>query len=541
MNRIRFASIAALLSLLGLLVQHSHAQGCAAQAHRVGEIRLINVSLLDAATVARELMTGIRLRSAACVAADGLADIGDQLQQRYAAAGYGAIKVLPPQPPDANGLLQIEVIEGQLLPGVSVFGTTRLTQDSVRASLPALVGGEPVRIRQLDAQLRLANDNPAKETQLVLMPGPSGGNSVQAEIRVRELAQRRIGLSLDNTGDDATGRHRVALSWRDASLSGHDDQLSLQLQVSPAHPDRTQVLSAGYRWPVYGSAMLVDAFAGYSNSAGKHATTAGNLTLNGRGSVVGLRLTWAVRRWGEIDQRIGVGIDHRSYRNDCAIAGLPEIACGAAGQALALTPLSLEYLAQRGGSLPMAFNLRLQRSLGLGGSSDAQFNAVRAGARADATAARAGASLLMPFADDWQAVLRSTGQVSRHAMVSGEMFGAGGVASVRGYRERELTGDHGLDVSVQFGRVGLLTPQTGAKAAVNLYGFADAAVLQNRTDLECLPSRTRCVLAAWGIGTRATWGNWSAGIDLAHALRAGATTSRGDTRVHFSLATHFDR
>ena len=185
MNRIRFASIAALLSLLGLLVPHSHAQDCAAQAHRVGEIRLINVTLLDAATVARELMAGIRLRSTACVAADGLADIGDQLQQRYAAAGYGAIKVLPPQPPDANGLLQIEVIEGQLLPGVSVFGTTRLTQDSVRASLPALVGGEPVRIRQLDAQLRLANDNPAKETQLVLMPGPSGGNGVQAEIRVR--------------------------------------------------------------------------------------------------------------------------------------------------------------------------------------------------------------------------------------------------------------------------------------------------------------------------------------------------------------------
>lgn len=541
MNRIRFASIAALLSLLGLLVPHSHAQDCAAQAHRVGEIRLINVTLLDAATVARELMAGIRLRSTACVAADGLADIGDQLQQRYAAAGYGAIKVLPPQPPDANGLLQIEVIEGQLLPGVSVFGTTRLTQDSVRASLPALVGGEPVRIRQLDAQLRLANDNPAKETQLVLMPGPSGGNGVQAEIRVRELAQQRIGLNLDNTGDDATGRHRVALSWRDANLSGHDDLLSLQLQVSPAHTDRAQVLSAGYRWPVYGSAMLVDAFAGYSNSAGMHTTTAGNLTLNGRGSVVGLRLTWAVRRWGEIDQRIGVGIDHRSYRNDCAIAGLPEGACGPAGQALALTPLSLEYLAQRGGSLPMAVNLRLQRSLGLGSSSDAQFNAVRAGARADATAARAGASLLMPFADDWQAVLRSTGQVSRHAMVSGEMFGAGGVGSVRGYRERELTGDHGLDVSVQFGRVGLLTPQTGAKAAVNLYGFADAAVLQNRTDLECLPGRTRCVLAAWGIGTRATWGNWSAGIDLAHALRAGATTPRGDTRVHFSLATHFDR
>ena len=54
-----------------------------------------------------------------------------------------------------------------------------------------------------------------------------------------------------------------------------------------------------------------------------------------------------------------------------------------------------------------------------------------------------------PIYTNWQTTLRADGQWASEPLISNEQFGAGGVNSVRGYREGEVFGDTGWHVSIE--------------------------------------------------------------------------------------------
>ncbi len=502
---------------------------------KVSGFQITGNTLLDPKKVDAVLMPMLGQRTL-----DELHRAANAVQALYAAEGYGAVVAYLPPQSGQDGLVTIAVVEGKVS-AITVSGATRFTADNVKASLPALQLGRTPRLRDLDAQLRMANENPGKQVQVLLKPGKQPGEA-EAALMVQEQALHRFTVGLDNTGNDRTGDYRATFGWQHAGISGHDDVLGAQLQLSPTEPSQVRVLSAGYRWPFYAKHLVVDAFAAYSDvDGGSTASLAGDLRFVGRGRVFGLRAGWYLPRWGEFDPRLIVGFDRRAYLNRCDIDGLPTGACGPAGESVSVSPLSIEYALQSGGARPMGLSVSLHHNLGLGGSHTdrAAFEAVRPGAKPGYSALRLALSAAMPvISDQWQLRGRMTAQWTPDALVSGEQFGFGGAQSVRGYEERELIGDMGVAASLELTGPGLLGESAGY-GSLRPLAFVDGGWARNQGDTPCVDVVLNCSAVSIGVGARFAIGSVSARIDLAYPLKSVARTQRGDTRAHVALQVGF--
>ena len=520
----------------------ARAQTAATEQVQVRSFQVQGNTLLDAAAVQAVLAPHTGARDLA-----DLQKAAQAVQALYVQAGWAAVLVYLPPQPVADGVVTLNVVEGKL-GRVLVQGNQRLSAERVRAALPSLVEGSTPRVRRIDAELQIANENPGRSMAVLLGPGAAPGE-VQATVKVDEQPLHRFSASLDNSGNDRTGQYRLALGWQHADLTGHDDQLNLTLQTSPTEPSMVRVASAGYRWPLPGLRAAVDLFAAYSNvDGGTQTIGSGNQTADlsfaGAGRIAGARMVWYLPRLGEFDQRLTTGLETRAYLNDCSVAGLPG-ACGTAGESVTVQPLTLEYAAQQGGATPMLFTLGVSQNLALGGKHGAQadFDEVRPGAPRRYTVLRAGAQASMPVLDDLRLAGRFSLQHSGDALVSGEQFGLGGAQSVRGYQERELSGDSGWQRSLE-----LISPRLGVQALpattdLRLLAFADAGEVHNQGGLACRSGSSRCKAASVGVGLRLGWGPVQLRADIARALHDASGTStgteRGDWRGHVALSASF--
>jgi hemolysin activation/secretion protein len=459
------------------------------------------------------------------------------VQDAYSDAGFGAVVAYLPPQAVADGTVNIAVVEGKV-GKVTLKGGRRLTPERVRAALPSLVEGQTPRVRRIDSELQIANENPGRQVGVLLGPGAAPGE-VEATVSVEEQSQHRFTAALDNTGNDRTGDWRLSLGYQNSDFLGMDDVLSLQGQVSPTEFDAVRVVSVGWRLPIVRWLSALDLFAATSNvDGGTTATLAGDLSFSGRGRIFGARFTRYLPRLGEFDQRLALALDHRRYLNACAIEGLGPEACGPAGASVTVNPLTLEYLAQRGGSLPIALNVAVATNLDLGGTntSDAAFDAARPGAARQYTALRAGGSVTWPVMEEWSLGARVAVQHSGDALVPGEQFGLGGAGSVRGYREREVAGDRGLVAGLE-----LTSPRlaVGEGLDFRVSAFAEGGEVTNSDGSDCASDRSRCRLAGAGIGARLAAGAFVGRLSVAQALEHGTETRRGDWRAHVSLSASF--
>ena len=462
------------------------------------------------------------------------------LQALYREAGYGAVIVYLPQQSGPSGMATLAVLEGRIR-RVVVLGNQVSSEAVVRRSLPGLVEGQTPQLRRIDAQVQLANENPARQVAVSLEAGSAPGD-VDANVSVTESAQSSWILGLDNTGNAGSDRWRAHVGYQRAGLWDLDHMLSLQFQTSLRKPDSMRVFSASYRAPLYDAGLMLDAFAAYSDvDGGTTSTVAGPLQFSGKGEVLGVRLSGQIARRGELEQRLSFGLDHRAYINDCAIGGLPAGACGTAGESVAVHPVAVDYQLQWSGAVPLALQLTLAQGLDVGGrhGDAADFAAVRAGAKPGYTSLRFNASTQLKLMEQWQLALRLQGQVSPDALVPGEQFGVGGSTAVRGYEEREVTGDSGLAAALELQGPNLVGSGFSAIDQLRLLGFVDAGRAMNRLGTPCRDLQSRCNLSSIGLGARVGGRGLQASADWAVALDNGVRTSRHDQRLHLRVVYSF--
>jgi hemolysin activation/secretion protein len=530
----KMAGLFALLALFG--AGAAHAQPVKV---RVDEIRVVGNTLLPQASIDALLERYKGERSA-----DEIKQAAAAVQALYRDAGYGAVVAFVPEQALGSGRLQITVLEGRVS-RVTVSGNSQFSADNVRRSVPALQEGRTPRIQAIDAQVQLANENPARRVALTLEEGETQGD-VAARLTVTEEPVQRLGLTLDNTGNAQTGRLRLGASYQHAALWDLDHQFTAQWQTSPQHPSAVRVISLGYRMPVYAAGLMLQGYATFSNiDAGSTATAAGALQFNGRGRVIGLQATRLFERLGEFEQRLSFGLDQREYLNNCAIAGLPAGACGSAGESVTVQPLTLEYTAQRSGDRPLGVTAAYSTNLGLGGNhgSAADFEAVRQGAERHYSVLRLTGYAAMPIGGDWRMNFRLAAQYTADALVPAEQFGLAGSTAVRGYEEREVTGDTGALAGVELLLPAFFAPQPGSAAAgfggLRLLAFADAGVVGNRKGLTCSAAETHCHLASFGLGLRFAVAGSQWRFDLARAQNNARQTQSHDVKLHFSGSLAF--
>lgn len=450
----------------------------------------------------------------------------EALQQAYATAGYGAVQVHLPEQDVEQGTVRFIVTEGKIK-RILTKGNTFHDDANILASVPKVQVGSAPRAAAIEINLKAANENPSKKTQVLLKTTGEPGE-IDATLQVVDEKPWKAGAVLDNTGSSETGLNRLGVFYQNSNVANRDHVFTAQYTTSPAKPGSVKVWGAGYRIPLYSLGDSAEFFAGYSDV--NSGTVQSLFTVSGSGSILGARYNHNLNRHGDYDHKLTFGLDQRAYRNNVQLVGggaslVPDVT---------VNPLSVTYTGEW--HVPgQQFSYYLSEIGNIkggnkGGATD--FTASRANASAGYMITRYGAEYARAFASDWQTHVAFNGQYTPDALVAGEQFGLGGASSVRGYYEREMANDQGHRGSLE-----LYSPDFGerVRSAVKMraLAFYDFGSLSRNKALA--GEVTSSSISSIGFGLRASVGkNFSLQTDLAQALATGNKQAKNQSRLHFN-------
>lgn len=465
------------------------------------------------------------------------------LEGAFSRRGYGAVRVVLPEQEITRGEVVLRAVEAKL-GKVTVDGSRFFDEPNIRASLPALRPGETPNTAALAADLRLANENPAKQTTVTLRSGAAEGD-VDAVVRVADQRPLRFLASLDNTGTPETGDFRIGAGVQHANLWNRDHVANLQYITAPYHDDNpdklglppnrnVEIWGASYRVPIYPLGDSVDLIAGYANV--NSGVVQNVFSIAGAGRVYAGRYNWNLPRWRELESRVTFGGDVRYYDNnvflvDSTVTLVPDYVTH---------PLSVTYAGTwRGTQSETAGYVGAVRNLPGGANADqATFDVVRPGADAHYTVYRAGFNHLRNLPGDLQMRFNMSAQTSSDLLVPGEQFGIGGQDSVRGFLEREIINDKGFRGTAEVYGPDLGPGTTIAGLRARLLVFYDWGHVR-RNDPQPLDSPESNIGSA-GVGLRLFHASkLSLRADYARVLDGAGTRNAGDWRGHVSVVYAF--
>lgn len=445
-----------------------------------------------------------------------LLDAKQAVSRAYEAAGYRLVAVgLPTQFP-ATGDITLSIREIPL-GEVRISGRTHSVEASVRYALPALASGAVLNFSQLDKQLALANENPSRQLALQLS---SGDDAANADITVREDATQRLGLSLDNTGSADTGRARAGLSYLNSDLWQRGHVLTLGYNTAVEEPERVKQVALSYQLPLPRLGDNLSLATTYS--ASNSGRVADVFDISGEGTTYALHHTHALSRAASNTHLLELGLDARNNRNTVNFFGQD------LGVDVHERPASLAYH-YRGQWVDTRWqgSVSYLQNLETGSKNDnATYGASRAGARADWHLWRYRLGLQQRLGV-WQLAARLEGQYSPYPLISGEQFALGGAHAVRGFEEREASGDRGV-----LGSLELYSPAIHQHHRAVI--FADGG---HHTRLNPQAGEVSGDgVASAGMGWRSQYGRaFSFSLDWAHVLNGSARgTGANEQFIHAS-------
>jgi hemolysin activation/secretion protein len=462
----------------------------------------------------------------------------ETLEGAYRAAGYSAVHVVTPEQEITNGTVTLQVIE-TTVGKVTISGNQYYDKDNIRAALPALLEGKTPSARDMSQNIRLANENPTRQIDVVLAIGDSD-NTVDANVNVQDSSPHRFFATLDNTGSPSTGMFRAGVGYQNNNLFNRDQAATLSYITSPGHVSDITQVSASYRIPLYTLGDSIDLIASHSSAnIGTATTVAGPLAVS-NGNSYSARYNHYLPRAGEYTAKIIGGLDYRISNCSENLTASPTN-CQAPAGPLTVHPLSIAY----NGTLTKAssltdFSVAVEHNLpgGNNGGQDDFTRAVGANASASYNIARLNGSVAGSLPEGWQYRVAGNAQLTQDILTPSEGIGLVGAAAVRGFIEREINTDKGYVLNVE-----LYTPELAPQiklesGSFRLLGFVDHAAGWNDAPLNVNRSSAGSV----GVGMRLTYGKGiTAKLDLAQVAElstpsiANINTKSGDRRGMLSV------
>ena len=475
----------------------------------------------------------------------------EALEKAYTSKGYSAVQVILPEQQIDSGEVEFNVVEARI-GKVVVEGNKYFDEANIRASLPQVQQGRAPNIFQISDNLRVANENPAKQTTVLLRSGAEEGQ-VDAVVRVADERPNKLSVTLDNTGTQQTGIFRVGFGYQNSNLWNRDHVLNAQYVTAPNDDDRTNrlglypskhvlIVGGQYRIPLYRQGDTLDFTAGYSNV--NSGVVANLFNISGSGSIFGARYNRNLDKIGDLEHKLSYGLDWRAYQSE-----VRQIGVAGAGLVPDVTvhPISLTYAgAYHKSESDSNFFVSLNQNLP--GGNDAGTGAfqgdplvtparppAREGANPRYFVTRWGFNHNRALPRDWQFRWGMSGQLTRDMLISGEQFGIGGADSVRGFLEREIINDNGYRGTFEFYTpdFGKIVPVAGAR--MRALAFYDWGAVR-RIRPAVIEMHGQHVSSA-GFGVRFSRGtNLSLRLDVATVTDSGGLQKIGDVRVHGSFA-----
>jgi hemolysin activation/secretion protein len=452
----------------------------------------------------------------------------EAVEELYARHGYSAVHVLLPEQELEAGTVRFQVIEGRF-GKIIVKDNHFVTEENVLNAIPAVRSGNAPRAKVIARELKLANENPARQLNVVLKAGEQD-DLVDAHVLVTDSKPGMWTATFDNSGSKETGITRLGVSYRHANLFDKDHVGQVQMQLSPQHTDRVKVLGGSYKLPLYESGHSVDFFAGYSNV---NSLVGGLSNFQGGGLMFGARYNVPLERRGTFDPRVIFGVDWRKF-SKIQLTNPPTTTLY---DDIVVTPLSLAYTSQ--GKIKKGdanFNLSFAANLPMTGKGkSASFATYDKVNQSNPTprykVVRYGAGYFHSFDNDWQFRTALNGQWSGDILIQGEQMRLGGADGVRGFSEGSETGEVGARMNVE----AYLPAYEAGDAKLRALVFWDGGKVTAK-------SGSSTAISSAGFGLRSAYTNqYSFRMDAGRIMKAGNDPQqlKGDWRIHASLSATF--
>lgn len=379
------------------------------------------------------------------------------LQAAYRKRGYSAVQALLPEQELKEGVVAIQVIERKIGNFVTVAGNQFYSSENVLHSVPSLREGTVPNTQVIARSLKVANENPTKQTAVLFKNRESDPSLVDATLKVIDEKPWKAFITLDNTGSEETGHSRVGFGFQHFNLWNRDHRLTAQFittsgDLVPGEMfNDVKIFGMAYTIPLYELGDSVDFIAAYSNvDAAVSLLPSG---LSSAGHVYGAHYNHNFDKAGNYQHKLTAALDYRASRID----EFPDLN-------VTSSPFSLTYGGiWQGQAQQLSFNLSGAWNIAVASFGDSQDFIDSYQAEDDFSRYNLSIDYIRAFARDWQLHFNVAGQWTEDHLIAAEQFGIGGMDSVRGFQERADAGDSGYRWSIE-----AISPDFGRKFADKL-------------------------------------------------------------------------
>lgn len=451
-----------------------------------------------------------------------------KLEQTYHHKGYPTVLVNIPEQTVADGLVKLEVIESRIR-RVRISGNRYFTMENILKDLPTLHEGEIIYLPHLQDELTLVNRNPDLRVEPMLVPGKRFG-TVDVELKVKDKLPLHGSLELNNRASENTTSLRLNGVLRYDNLWQKEHSASFQYQTAPKDTSEVQVLAGSYVLPTpWNDDHRLALYSVWSDS---DTAFGEGFRLNSKGYVVGFRYVMPLAAYKLYTHNISVGLDYKDFEERSRVY---------------FEDLNINYL-----PLSFAYNSSLPDETGLTSFSASlnmsfrglvaepeEFDDKRLGALGNYIYLTAGIERAQKLPYKSSLFVKVDGQIADQPLISNEQFTAGGMESVRGYKESSEAGDNGIHATVELGGPDLAEfVEFGKKADVYPFIFYDVAHLAVLKPQD-LQDRS-FTLAGTGFGLRGGFTDYlDYETDWAWALKSQGEVHSGDTMFNFKIKCKF--
>ena len=520
-----------------------------------------------------------------------------ELDQRLAAynqalidQGYFIASVRPKDPDPANPKLTLEVDQGRVgklrffgygegvqrgetrdLPDADkpAFPGRHFTEDQIKLRLGRYVKeGEPFNYLDFRRAVLELNSSPdiVMDTDLKVRRefGDTVDTYLDMDFFVEEKLPLHFAVELNNTGTEETEELRLFLSAQYVNLTKRDDVLTVSAPFSFPDVSVLQSVSVGYNLPYHrGNGGAVSLFGGYSNLDAEEIVP--DLGLVGTGYFSGLRGFYRL-----VDNRdhllnVTAGATFRSTEDSFVFAGEES----QEDRNVEVVPVSLGLVysskePDRFDGRNFLTGLAVYNLGDAAGVTDQDvLDRIRLNLEPDYAIGKLQLARIQPLLgrpdpqrpgrtkNDSYLFLRVDGQLASGPLVTSEQMAVGGLATVRGYPERDVAGDHGVHGTIELRSPILAGPlawrleeedKTVWRDKLQAVVFVDAGYLLRDEEDETITDNFN--MLSVGAGIRYSLTQYSqVRLDYGYPLEDTGTINYEDVdgsgRLHFSAQIQF--
>ncbi len=422
----------------------------------------------------------------------GLFQLADQISVYYRERGYSFAKAFVPEDGFRDGVLIMQVVEGN-------YGERKALADSPRRSAQAqrflepLRAGDPIHTPTLEKRLLILDSLPGYSVLPVIKPGAETGSG-DLDVRLTRTALATGSVGLSNHGNRYTGYYlaRANVSLNSPFMFG--DQLSFSLLSSD---QSLQSSSVNYSMPLGGNGMR--ATAAYSLTDYRLGREFTSLRASGRAQTTSVGLSYPVLRSREANLTASMQMQHKRFFDEQKAVSTKQSRASDSGV------LMLSF--DRTGNQAVTYG-QVEWAMGSfdGGTPDP--------AKTNGRFSRINADVirLQRVMDRLNLYVRLNAQLASENLDSSESFSLGGPYGVRAYTSGEGTGDDGLLTQLE------LRYQSSATLAPFMFFDAGRSRLEHKPTSAGKNSRS---LSGVGAGLRYQRGPLSLETLIAHRLVGG--------------------